>query len=148
MTRDLGDYIDNCPAHLTNIAGNKLHDGLSNLLEEGGYTLSKPQIRILLYLFQQDGLEQKHLRNLIKLSKISVVKIINKLEEENLVLRVPNENDLRNNRLYLTPLAKKMKEPLLDLIDLHKSTAFKDISSADLNIFKSVLKKMLSNMTP
>jgi DNA-binding MarR family transcriptional regulator len=140
------DYTDNCPAFLTNIAGNNLHAGLTERLENAGYTLSKPQLRILFYLYEEDGIEQKRMTELIRLSKISLVKLINDLEEANLVVRVQSEKDMRNNRIYLTSLGKKLKPSLYALVDQHKSVVFNGFSHEEIEIYKSMLQRMIKNM--
>lgn len=141
------NYTEKCPAYLTNTAGNYLHDSLSLVLDEAGYTLSKPQLRILLYLYEEDGLEQKLLRENVKLSKISVIKIINDLEEDNLVVRIPSENDMRNNRIFLTPLGKKLKSPLHALLDIHRNYIFAGFSEEELALYKKFLQRIIKNLT-
>jgi DNA-binding MarR family transcriptional regulator len=143
----LKKYTDDCPAFMTNIVGNYLHEGISNKLVEAGYTVSKQQLRILFYLFEEDGIEQKRLRELIQLSKISLVKIINDLEEANIVVRIQSENDMRNNRIFLTSLGKKLRTPLLALVDQHKCEVFKGFSPEEIGLYLSMLKKMVKNMT-
>jgi DNA-binding MarR family transcriptional regulator len=143
----LNKYTEDCPAFLTNLAGNYLHEGLSLKLGEVDHSISKHQLRILFYLYEEDGLEQKRLRELIKLSKISLVKILNELEQANIVVRVPSENDMRNNRIFLTSLGKNLKNQLLDLVDQHKRNVFKGFSQKEIEIYRSMLKRMIGNMT-
>lgn len=141
------DYTENCPAFLTNVAGNYLHEGLTKQLKESGLNLSKHQLRILFYIYEEDGIEQKRLREFIRLSKISLVKIINDLEEANIVVRVPSENDMRNNRIFLTSLGKKLKTPLLALVDAHRNQAFRGFSSEEIVLYRSMLKRIIKNLT-
>ncbi|MHA2938901.1 MarR family winged helix-turn-helix transcriptional regulator [Vibrio sp. RC27] len=141
------DYTDNCPAFLTNIVGNYLHQDLTNKLAESSYNLSKQQLRILFYLYEEDGLSQKQLMELIKLSKISLVKIINDLEEANVVVRVQSESDMRVNRIFLTPLGKKLKSPLLGLIDQHKADIFEGFTEEEIGLYVSLLQKVIVNIT-
>jgi DNA-binding MarR family transcriptional regulator len=142
----LKEYTDNCPAFLTNIVGNYLHQELTNKLSESELNLSKQQLRILFYLYDEDGISQKQLLESIQLSKISLVKMINDLEEANIVVRVPSENDMRMNRIYLTPLGKKLKAPLLSLIDQHKKEVFKGFSQQEIDLYVSMLQRIVGNI--
>lgn len=141
------EYTDNCPAFLTNITGNHLHADLAKELELAGYTLPKQQLRILFYLYEENGIEQKRLCERIKLSKISLVKLINDLEAANIVVRVPSENDMRHNRIFLTSLGKKLKTPLLTLVDEHKRKIFDGFSPEEIELYRSMLKRMIHNLT-
>ena len=141
----LKNYTDNCPAFLTNIAGNYLSESLIRTLENSGYNLTKHESRILFYLYEKDGREQKQLRELIKLSKISLVKIINSLEEKNIVIRIPSENDARNNRIFLTSLGKKLREPLLGLIDEQRSKLFKGFNDEEIEIYIQFVQRLIKN---
>lgn len=139
-------YTDDCPAFMTNMVGNSLHVGLTKMLVEAGFTFSKQHLRILFYLYEEDGLEQKRILELIKLSKISLVKILNDLEEANIVVRVQSERDMRNNRIFLTSLGKKHRAQLLDLVDQHKSLVFTDFSPEEVDLYQSMLLRMFKNM--
>lgn len=135
------------PAFLTNMAGNYLHEQLTKKLAESEFPVSKQQLRILFYLYEEDGIEQKRIKDYIKLSKISLVNIINGLEELNLVVRVPSETDMRNNRLFLTSLGKKLKLPLQAIVDEHRAVIFKGFSSEEMELYVSMLKRIIHNVT-
>ncbi|MDB1125300.1 MarR family winged helix-turn-helix transcriptional regulator [Vibrio algarum] len=141
------DYTTNCPLYLTGVINKHLQEGLVKRLKNDGLILSSQQVHLLLYLFEEDGISQKRLSELTKMNKISIVKALNLLESNNYALRVQNNEDQRNKNIYLTPEGKKLKEPMRELIGKHRESVFEDTTSEEIQIYKKVLNKMLTNMT-
>lgn len=147
MKKSSNDYTLNCPAHLTGVVDRRMRDVLMRRLRAAGYNMSGEQLHLLFYVFEEDGIGQKRLGELTKKSKIATVKAINLLEKNNLVVRIQDTEDLRNNNVYLTPLGKKIKEPLLAQVDQNTEEVFAGIDSEEIEAFKQTLKKMLKNIT-
>jgi DNA-binding MarR family transcriptional regulator len=147
MSKFGDDYTLDCPAHLTSVVDRRMRDCLKRKLQDGGFNLSGEQLHVLFYVFAEDGISQKRVGEFTRKSKIATVKAINLLERSNLVVRIPDANDLRNNKIYLTPLGKTVREPLLDLVDQNTEEVFKGISPEEITAYKQTLKKILKNVT-
>ncbi|WED23367.1 MarR family transcriptional regulator [Vibrio sp. JC009] len=138
-------YTSDCPLYLTGVADKHLREALAKRVREQGLNVSHQQIHLLLYLFQEDGISQKRLSELTKMTKISIVKAINLLEANNLAVRIPRSDDQRNKDVYLTPEGKRIKETIYRTIDAHRASVFEGISPEEAEAFKVTLKKMLKN---
>jgi DNA-binding MarR family transcriptional regulator len=141
----MSKYTDDCPAHLTSIAGALLEEGLSRKLKKSGYPVAKHHLRILFYVFEEDGIEQRCLLELVRRSKLSIVKGLNDLEKANIIVKIQSEGDLRSNRVYLTHLGKELKTTLLDLVDEHKREMFNNLSQEDMEAYLRVLRGIMKN---
>jgi DNA-binding MarR family transcriptional regulator len=146
MNKISKDYTVNCPAHLTGVVDRILRDALLKKLRAEGYSVSGEQLHLLFFIFDEDGISQKKLGELSRKSKIATVKAINLLEKNNLVVRIQDTEDLRNNKVYLTPLGKKIKKPLLKIVDQNTEEAFRGMSSDEIEAYKQTLRKIMKNI--
>ena len=78
--------------------------------------------------------------------KNSVVKLLDGLEKKNLVRRVANKDDRRQNLIEITPHAKEIQQNVTDIAMNAVDLIIKDIPKQDLHIFIKVLTKMAENM--
>ncbi|TCS43705.1 MarR family winged helix-turn-helix transcriptional regulator [Reinekea marinisedimentorum] len=141
------EYTLDCPHYLTGVIHKHLREGLEKNLKNEGFYLSHQQIHLLLYLFEEDGISQKRLSELTRMNKISIVKALNLLEANNLAFRVQNDVDQRNKNIFLTAEGKKLKVPVRRIINQHRAAVFSGITEEEADIYKTVLRKMLKNMT-
>ena len=68
------------------------------------------------------------------------------MEKKNLVNRVADKQDRRQNLIEITPLAADMKNEITDSAMEAVNLITKDIPSEELQIFIKVLSKMAENM--
>jgi DNA-binding MarR family transcriptional regulator len=141
------NFTDDCPAYLIGLVDKHLRDSLMKSLKKEGYNLSGEQLNLLFYVFDNDGISQKNLTEMSKKKKFSAVKTINQLEEKHLVVRIQQSDDLRNNYIYLTALGKKLKEPVLELVEWHRSEAFAGVSDDDMAAYKRTLRQVMKNIS-
>ena len=91
-------------------------------------------------------MSQQKIANAILKDKNSVVKLIDGLEKKDLVRRIADKEDRRQNLIELTPYAQEIQQDVktnaLEAVDL----IIKDISKQDLHTFIKVLAKMAENM--
>lgn len=141
------NFTDDCPAHLTGLVDKHLREALLKRLKKEGYDLSGEQLNLLFYVFENDGISQKTLTESSKKKKFSAVKTINQLELKNIVVRIQQSDDLRNNYIYLTPLGKNLKGPLLELVEAHRTEVFNGVSDNNMALYKHILRQMMKNIT-
>ncbi len=114
---------------------------------ENGYHLGEGEWPVLVHLWLQDGRYQKELTENLCRDKGSIARIIQGMELNNLVVRIADENDKRNKRLYLTYKGKCLKEKLLPLAEEMTEETRKGISEDDMQICKKVLHKIFENLS-
>ena len=68
------------------------------------------------------------------------------MERNNIVVRVPDERDRRNKRIFLTHKGRKLQGVLLPHTKSVLQEATSGIPAADLDICKQVLSKMYENL--
>jgi len=81
-----------------------------------GLDLTKEQWSVLKRLRVNDGQPQNDLAFITHRDKTSMTRLINTMEDKELVIRRKEENDRRVNRIYLTKYGKKVIERVLPIM--------------------------------
>lgn len=82
-----------------------------------GRGTTRAQWIVLFRLRQQEGLSQVDLADVLELQPISLVRLLDRLVESQLLERRPDPNDRRANRLFLTPKGRQLVDDLDSLRD-------------------------------
>ena len=111
-----------------------------------GIEISTEQWSVLACLWQKDKVTQQALCTLTLKDKPSMTRLIDKLEKANLVTRVADHNDRRINLIHLTEKGLALQQRATELVDKIVSKALNNITDEELNIGRTVLKKILANL--
>lgn len=102
---------------------------------------------VLAALSIKNGITQKEIAEVMAIESSTIVPIIDVLEREGFVKRHPDPADRRVNRIYL---AEEKLDSLWDSMIEHvlvvRRAASRDISEADLETTKRVLRKAMENV--
>jgi MarR family transcriptional regulator, transcriptional regulator for hemolysin len=94
----------------------------------------------------KDGMTQKEIANRIGVEAPTIVPIIDKLEEQGVVIRRPDHNDRRNNLIFLTGKSEAKWELIIECaIELEKASR-QGLSEEELEITKRTLRKIAQNV--
>lgn len=120
-------------------------DKLSNqLLAPYDLTGSQFKILMMLYKYPACSVRQADIEAKFSMTNPTVTGLVQKLEEKNLVERVPHPEDKRSKVLKLTPDAIGMKEELLTLADNLEKQITSNLSQEEYDQLSSLLTKMLN----
>ena len=87
-----------------------------SILNEHDIPLSKEQIIVLSKLHDRDGQTQKELAKAIYRNKTTLARILNKLENKGLAIRIKDEADRRTNKIHITQLGQRTIERVIPLL--------------------------------
>ncbi|MFC1978434.1 MarR family winged helix-turn-helix transcriptional regulator [Chloroflexota bacterium] len=107
--------------------------------------IGRGQHSFLLVLFSKDGISQDYLARALHINKAAVARALSKLEQSGYVERKKDDADRRNNYVYLTNKAKKIKTELLSEIGVWTDTLAEGFSDADRKQLIVLLKRMGDN---
>lgn len=108
--------------------------------------VSPQHIGVLVDLWVKDGVRQQDLAISIIKDKGTIARALTKLEQCNLLIRVPDEQDKRNKRIYLTHKGKELKGLLVPQAKEVVAEVLEDINEEDINTCKRVLAKMYEKL--
>ena len=130
-----------------NLVHNRFKQHFSTLLQEKGYNITPEQFLVMDTLWNNGAsMSQQQIADTIIKDKNSVVKLIDGLEKKQLVKRVANVDDRRQNLIELTPLGKDIEENVKQTAINAMGTITEGISTQQLHTFINVLTKMAQNM--
>ena len=119
---------------------------LQKMFLEAGYDLSADEWAILANLaLLCDGQFQQQLADRTFKDKAAMTRLIDGLEKKGLVKRFQDEKDRRQKKIFLTSKSSKLVKKLLPVAKQAHARGQNDIDSADLEIFKSVLRQIFKN---
>lgn len=93
---------------------------------------TRAQWIVLFRLRQQEGLSQVDLADVLELQPISLVRLLDRLVEHELLERRPDPNDRRANRLFLTAKGRQLVDDLDSLRDDIAANVLQDVSKSAL----------------
>ena len=111
-----------------------------------GLGLTRSQWQILAHLAQNDGIQQGMLADLLELEPISLVRILDRLEQSGFVERRAHPKDRRIWQLYLQAKAYPLLEQMREIGSETKSEALEGVSRTDRDRLVHVLTQMKSNL--
>lgn len=129
-----------------NLVHNRFKQYITAFFQEEGINITPEQFLVMDTLWDEGKMSQQQIANNILKDKNSVVKLIDGLEKKNLVKRVANNADRRQNLIELTPHAKEIQNHVTEIAMNAVDLIIKDIPKNEMYIFIKVLAKMAENM--
>jgi DNA-binding MarR family transcriptional regulator len=105
------------------------------------------QWRFLRVLWENDGISQRELSELVGTSEPTAVRSIRSLEKSKFVVRKRDAKDARKIQIKLTAKSRRLRSTLMPYVIEVNKQAVKGISSKDLATTKLVLAKMAVNLS-
>lgn len=131
-------------AYLVRHANRALQRVLEMRIASSG--IKRGQWYFLRVLWEEDGLSQRELSALVGTKEPTAVTALQSMEKSGLVRRVRSKEDSRRVHVWLTPKAKRMRDPMLTVVMRITRDAEQDISKADLRVFRRVAEQMIGNL--
>lgn len=108
--------------------------------------VTRSQWWVLAYVSRRDGMAQTQLAEHLDVGKVAIGGLIDRLERSGLAKRVPDDQDRRIKRIFLTPKGKKLVERLRAVSGDFNEKVLEGISPADLEVTAAVLRRLKTNV--
>jgi MarR family transcriptional regulator, transcriptional regulator for hemolysin len=109
--------------------------------------LTRAQCKVLGYLARNEGINQAGLADLLEIKPMSLVRQIDRMEEDGWIERRPDPGDRRAHRLMLTEKARRVLARILDLSNEIRSEAFAGLSVAEGRHMIDLLVRVHGNLS-
>lgn len=119
---------------------------LQKKFNTAGLNLTIEQWSVLYHLWKQEGISQQELCNATFRDKPSITRLVDNLEKQNLVKRVPSETDRRINLIYLTKQSQKLQEESMILAEETLNEALETVPADKVDVCKEVLQIVYDNL--
>lgn len=104
------------------------------------------QTVILIRLWEKDGLNQVELAQSAGLDQSTVVRLLDRMERDELLIRVRNESDRRVFNFYLTAKAKKACKKLAVHSSAITEIAHQSLTKKDIEKLNELISKIVDNL--
>ena len=139
------DNVDDSLHYLIMANQMLVQKALLEQLKDTGLTIGQP--KILDYLKDHDGSNQKEIAKACFLEAGSLTTILNKMEEKGLIERRILNGNRRSFHIFLTETGKEKQQLVDQAFSEIEKKALADISEKDIDQFMSVYNKIYSNLS-
>ncbi|NWL76692.1 MarR family transcriptional regulator [Pseudomonas taiwanensis] len=112
-----------------------------------GSSLTLAQARALAHVARNEGCRQVELADQLEVKPITLARLLDQLEQAELVERRPDPDDRRAYRLYLRPQADQALDDIRTAGAAMLAVALQGFSEAEADALASALRKMRSNLS-
>lgn len=116
------------------------------LARQGIDAFNGAQGRILYVLWQEDGMSIKTISEQCGLAITSLTTMLERMENQGLIRRVPSEQDKRKTLLYLTDQAKKLRTDSEVVSGQMRDIFYRDFTAAEIEQFETYLNRVHTNL--
>ncbi|MFM5948105.1 MAG: MarR family winged helix-turn-helix transcriptional regulator [Novosphingobium sp.] len=110
--------------------------------------VTRQQWQVLVTLRRHEGVNQGGLAELLDVEPISVCRMVDRLQDSELVERRPDPADRRSWRLFLTEKADALLHQLRPMAEGLEEEALEGIAPADRENLRRMLDTVRNNLTP
>ncbi len=118
---------------------------LQKNFRQAGLEITIEQWSVLYHLWKEDCLSQQELCNRTFRDKPSITRLIDNLEKQNLVKRMPSKTDRRINLVCLTDAARGLQQSTIDLANQTMDEALVGVTKAEIETVRQVLQRVYDN---
>ena len=138
--------IENSPGFIIHHLDLLLKFGLHKAFQAEGINITAEQWAILASLWEQEGVHQSSIAEKIGKDRHTITRMLNLLEKNGFVRRVPTEKDKRRLNVYLTDSGRDIKEKLVSIVSGFGEEAFAGLTQKDLTELTRILKHITGNL--
>ena len=136
--------LEDCLAYLASKNAKDLAAALEKRVAPHGIT--RVQWMLLYYADKNPGVTQKQLADIMGITEPSVVRLIDRVEADGLLERIPHPDDRRIRTIVLTDEGKKLNRKVTKVVEQFKDDAIAGIPVEDMDTFREVLETMVKNV--
>jgi DNA-binding MarR family transcriptional regulator len=110
------------------------------------YDLTLEQFHLLKQMSPDSGMSQRELGNLVNKTPANITRILDRLEQKNLILRHSNPKDRRVSHVFLTAQGSGLIKEVFAIFETFSSQLTQGTSEKEQRIAKDILNKIGANI--
>ena len=131
---------------LTGKISSTINRALLRAFSQEDLHITTEQWSILSCLWKEDKVTQSDLCELTRKDKPSMTRLIDNLQRNKIVVRVPHATDRRVNLIHLTQYGASLREKVTAVVQSVVDKALKDVSESEIMVARTVLNKIIANL--
>ena len=142
--KEFEDFLDVFDYKFTKLF--KAHGSLLMLMKKNENPVFRGQQFIMMILAKHNGCTQKELADMIGVKPASITCALKRMEKIGLVIRKPDENDMRITRVYSTVPEKEKIDEIRKISSKVTDVALKNFTEDEKNSFMNFLDRVTDNI--
>jgi len=118
-----------------------VHAGFEAALAEYGVTVA--QWSVLITVYREDAVTPLEIARFIDVDPGSLTRLLDRMEDKDLIRRLPVDGDRRSIRIALTPHASALAPRLAALADANDTHFFDVLPEGEARAFRATLARLL-----
>lgn len=131
---------------ISGVASMALSRRLQKYFRDSGIEITVEQWSVLVHLWKEDGLRQQELCQRTFKDKPSITRLVDKLEQQQMVKRVVSKDDRRSNFIYLTDRARSLRDLTMNLANDTLNDGLEGVPPEEVEVAKRVLTQVYENL--
>ena len=115
------------------------------LKEKGIDAFNGPQGRILYVLWERGELSISDIARLTSLANTTLTGMLDRMEAQELVARIPDQHNRRRILIQLTPKARQLQEAYDEVSERNNAIFYAGFTELEIQQFETMLKRILQN---
>jgi DNA-binding MarR family transcriptional regulator len=128
--------------YLVNRAARSMAHQLAQELRPAGIGIG--QWAVLLFLWARDGMSQAELSRVVAIEPPTMVRTVDRMVRDGLVRRVPDPDDGRLTRIYLTERGRSLRDELIPKAIAVNEATLGHLTPAEARTLRRLLGKLVS----
>lgn len=112
------------------------------------YNLAKNQYIYLVRIYENPGIIQERIADMLKVDRSTASRAIEKLRVSGFIEKVSSEENKKNICLYATEKGKEVYDLLKSDEEYSNEVALKDLTTEELELLSKLLRKIRENIEP
>ncbi len=131
---------------LTGKISSTINKALLRAFAEEDLNITTEQWTVLSCLWKEDRVTQQELCDLTRKDKPSMTRLIDNLQRNKFVVRVPHATDRRVNLIHLTQYGASLRERVPSIVQRVVDKALSNVSEEEVITSRNVLNKIITNL--
>ena len=126
--------------------GKMLYTYMGEKFRKHNFDLSVEQLVILKILHEEDGRPQNDMAIVTERNKSTLTRVLDGMENKHLVTRIPDKDDKRVKRVYLTKHGRQYFQSTAPIVQEAMTELQKGLTKTEIKTLISILKKVQGNI--
>ncbi|RJR45268.1 MAG: MarR family transcriptional regulator [Desulfobacteraceae bacterium] len=137
---------ENSPGYIIHRLDSLLKLSLQRAFQSEGFDFTAEQWGVLLRLYESEGIHQSELSARAGKDRHNITRILNGLEKNGYVRRVPDKRDTRRLNIFLTRKSRDIEERLFSIVIDLLERAFAGLSKKDIREMRRIHNHIIANV--
>ena len=131
---------------LTGKISSTINRALLRAFAKEGLNITTEQWSVLACLWKEDKVTQRELCDLTRKDKPSMTRLIDNLERNKIVVRVPHATDRRVNLIHLTQYGASLHRKVTGVVQSVVDKSLEGVSEEEVSFARTLLNRVISNL--